>query len=195
MSALEGGQNVADIRHAAKARQTPDAEAVLTEDLLALDFATFHPDWRWVQEWGKWLRWNDEVWEIDKTLSLFTAVREFVREEADLSKGREALNLGSAKMIASLERLCKSDPRFAATSDQWDQDLWLLNTPGGVIDLKTGELGEHNRELHMTKVTAVGPGNDCSRWMEFLGEITDQNVELIDFLQRMAGYSLTAARL
>ncbi len=34
--------------------------------------------------------------------------------------------------------------RHAATVDVWDADLWLLNTPAGVLDLKTGELRKHD---------------------------------------------------
>jgi phage/plasmid-associated DNA primase len=29
------------------------------------------------------------------------------------------------------------------TIEQWDADLWVLNTPSGIVDLTTGELSEH----------------------------------------------------
>ena len=33
--------------------------------------------------------------------------------------------------VAAVEKLSRSDRRFAATVDQWDVDPMLLNTPGG----------------------------------------------------------------
>ena len=44
--------------------------------------------------------------------------------------------MSSKKTIAAVESLARDDERIAATVDQWDIDPMLLNTPGGVIDLK-----------------------------------------------------------
>ena len=49
-----------------------------------------------------------------------------------------------------------------------------------------------SRAVHH-KITAVAPGGDCPRWLQFLDEITGGNVELQQFLQRVAGYSLTGS--
>ena len=77
--------------------------------------------------------------------------------------------LASAKTVAAVERLAKSDRRLAATIEQWDADPWLLNTPNGVIDLKTGTLGPHQPSDYMTKIAAVGPGDaDCPRFLAFM---------------------------
>ena len=45
----------------------------------------------------------------------------------------------------------------------------------------------------MTKLTAVGPDGECPTWIEFLDRVTGGNAELIGFLQRVAGYSLTGS--
>jgi putative DNA primase/helicase len=79
------------------------------------------------------------------------------------------------------------------TVDAWDQDQWLLNTPGGIIDLKTGDMLPHDPEQYITKITVVTPGGDCPRWLQFLDEITGGDIELQRFLQRVAGYSLTGS--
>jgi putative DNA primase/helicase len=78
-----------------------------------------------------------------------------------------------------------------ATIDQWDKDPWVINTPGGVVDLRTGKLREHRIDDYMTKIAAASPGGDCPRWKEFLKQITDGNEDLQRYLQRIAGYSLT----
>jgi putative DNA primase/helicase len=67
----------------------------------------------------------------------------------------------------------------------------LLNTPGGIVDLRTGNLSTQDRHLYLTKIAAVAPGGDCPLWRKFLAEITANNTELQNFLQRVAGYSLT----
>jgi putative DNA primase/helicase len=107
-----------------------------------------------------------------------------------LSLKRELL---SAKTIAAVERLARSDPRLAASVDQWDRDPWLLNTPDGTIELKTGRMREHRREDYITKITAVGPCGDCPLWRTFLSRVTRADDELAAFIQRMLGYSLTGS--
>ena len=55
-------------------------------------------------------------------------------------------------------------------SDEWDQDLWALNTPGGVVDLRTGKIRPHDRadshdqdhDRHAAAATAR-PGDSSSR--------------------------------
>ena len=40
--------------------------------------------------------------------------------------------------ISGVERLARADRRHAATTDEWDADPWLLNTPGGVAVSSNG---------------------------------------------------------
>lgn len=84
-----------------------------------------------------------------------------------------------------------SDRRLAATVDQWDADPWQLNTPHGVVDLTTGKARPHIPEYYSTKVTAVGPQGDCPRFLAFLERITGGDSELVAYIQRVLGYSLT----
>ena len=79
-----------------------------------------------------------------------------------------AKELTSAKTVAAVERMARADRRLAATVDQWDADPWLLNTPAGVIDLRTGSCATHRASDYMTKITAVAPGSGCPLWRAFL---------------------------
>src|SRR5262249_15248932 len=99
--------------------------------------------------------------------------------------------LSSAKTVGAVHRLAQADQRTAAVVDQWDVDPWLLNTPDGVIDLRTGEMREVRPGDYMTKMTAVGPGGSCHRFRSFLAETFDGDEEMIAYLQRVLGYSLT----
>jgi putative DNA primase/helicase len=74
-----------------------------------------------------------------------------------------------------------------------DSDPWLLNCANGVVDLKTGKFLSPDRGYFMTKNCHVNFGSNanCTKWREFLNDITGEDPELIDFLQKAVGYSLT----
>jgi len=90
-------------------------------------------------------------------------------------------------------RIARADRRHAATTDEWDADPWLLNTPGGVVDLKTGRMRPHERADRMTKITTATPSGDCPTWRQFIDEVTGGDKELESYLQRMVGYALTGS--
>ncbi len=166
-----------------------------SDEALALRFAELHADvLRYVAVWGRWLSWNGVRWQFDDTLAAYNLVRKVCRAAAaECNKERIATVLASAKTVAAVERLARSDRRLAATADQWDSDQWLLNTPGGIVDLRTGKMQPHRAAAHITRVTAVSPDAACSTktWVAFLNRITDGDAELVAFLRRMAGYCLT----
>jgi putative DNA primase/helicase len=164
-----------------------------TDEALALRFAERHAnDLRYVAAWGKWLHWTGTHWRLDETLLAFDKARSICRSAAaECNKEKVAAVLASAKTVAAIERLAKADRRLAATADQWDADPWLLNTPWGVIDLKTGEPRSHDPNDYLTRITAASPGGDCPTWLAFLTRVTGGDSDLQNFMQRMAGYSLT----
>jgi putative DNA primase/helicase len=172
-----------------------DEAPLFSDEALALRFANEHAaDARYVAAWSKWLRYDGTCWTADETMSTFDAVRAVCRAvslEANKANMRRAL--ASAKTVAAVERLARSDRTLAASTAQWDADPWLLNTPAGVVDLRTGKVRPHAREDYMTKITAVGPGGDCPLWLAFLKTVTGGDNELQQFLQRWCGYALTGS--
>jgi putative DNA primase/helicase len=95
--------------------------------------------------------------------------------------------------MAAVERLAMAGDAMGVTSSIWDADPFLLGTPGGTIDLKTGERYDAKPEDYITKLAAVAPTNeaDCPLWLKFLTETTGGDAELIRFLQQWSGYTLT----
>lgn len=72
--------------------------------------------------------------------------------------------------------------------DELDADGYLLNTPDGTVDLRTGQLHPHNPNDLCTKVTACTPGPEGAElWRAFLEQLTDGNGELVRYLQMAAG--------
>ena len=166
--------------------------AEYADDALALKFTERHgDDLRFTAAWGRWSVWDGCVWRQDGTLCVYDLARKVCREEsAACQDERLAPRIASAVTIAAVERLARADRRHAAIGDQWDADPWALNTPDGVIDLRSGTLRAAKREDYITKVTAVAPGGECPVWFAFLSRITNENRELQDFMQRMCGYAL-----
>jgi putative DNA primase/helicase len=161
----------------------------ITEDALALSFAQkMAGTLRYVHKRGKWFHYTGARWEEDSTLLAFDQVRDHCR---DMAKQFRSKKLESAKTVAAVVQLARSDRLIAATIDQWDADPWLLNTPGGTVNLKTGELCPHRPTDFCTKMTAVTPGGECPLWLSILNYTFRGNAEVVSFHQRWNGYSLT----
>jgi putative DNA primase/helicase len=165
-----------------------------SDEDLALRFAARHKDdLRYVAAFGRWLTWNKTHWRFDDTLAAFDLARMLCRDVASECNSKKGIRmaLASAKTVAACERLARADRRLAASPDQWDADPFLLATPDGVVDLKTGRLRPARQLDHITKTTSVGPGGACPRFRNFLHRITNGDAELDAFIQRMLGYGLT----
>lgn len=191
MSLLSDGLPVAADRAAENiTRLEPHAGGAPTDDGRALAFVKAQAgNLRWVERWRRWFQWDGKVWREDGTLGVFDLVRSFLRQHAGRHPGRQL----DAPRIAAVEKLSRSDRAAATSPDQLDAHDWLLNTQTGVVNLKTGDLRAHDRDLLLTKITACGVGGDCPRWQRFLLEVTGDDPQLVGFLQRLAGYCLTGS--
>jgi putative DNA primase/helicase len=91
-------------------------------------------------------------------------------------------------------QLSEGLPAVAISPEDLDQNGMLLNCENGIIDLKTGNLLPHKKEYLLTKtaITQYDESAKCPMWEQFLSDIMLDRPELIDFLQRMAGYSITS---
>lgn len=158
------------------------------EDAIATAFAIRHVnELRYCHDWGAWLRWDGSRWERERRRLAFHYAREIAREANQEHKAAAA----KASTAAGVERFAQADPRLSTIADDWDQDPWLLATPGGTVDLRTGELRAAKRHDHITKRTAVTPAGDPDLWLRFLDETTKGDTALAAYLQRVAGYCLT----
>jgi len=166
-----------------------------TEDALALAFTRrYHRDWRYVAAWGRWLVWDGQRWRNEDTLAATDLIRSVCRQTALRAEDRKvAAKLASSGTVGGVERLARADRRHAATTDEWDADPWLLNTPGGVVDLKTGRTRANDRADRLTKITTATPRGECPQWRSFLNDVTGGDQNLQDYLQRMVGYALTGS--
>lgn len=162
----------------------------LSEDTIATIFEnTYANTLRYCHTKGKWYIWKGTHWQKDETKEVFNLVRKTCRK-----LGRGNAKLTKASTTAAVERYVQAAPCFAVTSEVWNPNPWLLGTPDGTVDLKTGVLRDAKPTDYITRITAVAPaepGNTPKCWLKFLEEATQGDQDLIDFLQQVAGYALT----
>ncbi len=171
-----------------------DNVGLVTEDEGAILFAERHRGaLRYCHNHGAWFEWTGSIWRRNGTSKAFHFARELARQMAEGEDDKVRVTASKAAFAGSVERFARADPVFAVTSEMWDRDPWMLGTPGGVVDLRTGELRTAKPEDGITKSTAVTPAEtaDCPTWLRFLHEATNGDGEMIRFLQLWAGYSLT----
>jgi putative DNA primase/helicase len=171
-----------------------------SEEALALELADLHADHlRYVAHWKRWMLFDGARWVHEPTLWVQDQARDLCREHAvlllSMKREGEAKKLASDKTVNAVVSLLRADRRIAATVDQWDRDPRALNTPAGIVDLRTGGVRKARPEDYCTKITAVAPSvgleGECPLWDDFLTTVTAGNQDLIGFLRRICGYALT----
>src|SRR6266404_2980911 len=114
---------------------------IVTEDSAAVQFVEQHgEDLRYCHSTGAWFRWNGVYWSKDQTGIAFQWARELARRLAENQDERKRYITHKTAFASGVERFAKVDPKIAVTVDYWDADPWLLGTPGGTVDLRTGLL-------------------------------------------------------
>jgi putative DNA primase/helicase len=172
-----------------------------SEISLADEFTNqYGTTWRHIAVWGRWFKWDGQIWSEDLSMEVWDCARKIVRDASqeldEAQKHAPARALASAKTVAAVIQLSRAHRCHAALPDIWDPDPWALNTPAGIIDLKTGELDAHDPTRHCSKMTVAAPADavpDDSVWLKFLWRVCGDSGDLVQFLQRAAGYSLTGS--
>jgi putative DNA primase/helicase len=171
----------------------PPANDVITEDNAATQFIELYGDkLRFCHSRGVWLHWNGAYWAINDTRLAYHWARELARQLAENAGKRGRIKIESTGFASGVEKFARCDPKVARTMNDFDCDPWLLGTPGGTVDLRTGELRSSKQEDGITKATMVTPDDSgCPLWLKFLDETTGNDPDLIRFLKQYCGYALT----
>lgn len=161
---------------------------------------------RYVPEKQIFLVWDGKRWQPDVGLLAEDLVKRELRITANAIRAHHgvtakeqkeandrAVSMCSAAKVPAVASLVKSDRAIAVSMGALDHDPWLLNTPGGMVDLRTGAIAPAVPDTLSTKITAVPPDvtGECPRWLAFLAEATGHDRALMGYLQRLAGYCLT----
>jgi putative DNA primase/helicase len=154
---------------------------------------------------GRWLIWTKHWWVEDPCEAVLQFAKQAAREryrlrslaslddeettkQAEWARGSES----RSRLEATL-KIAKSEPLLATSGEEWDSDSWLLGVGNGVVDLRRGKLrdGERSDLLTMHTDVVFEPAAACPGWLHFLTDIFGDDDELVGYVHRAAGYSLT----
>ena len=104
------------------------------------------------------------------------------------AKGYQTFVLSRRKVPNIKNTLTAAIPYSLVDVRELDKDPFLLNTPAGTVDLRTGDIKKHDPRDFCTKITGCSPGDKgAETFNQFLDQITCGDEELKSFLQVIAG--------
>ena len=162
-----------------------------------------------INEYGEDILWNfdNEIWMIwggntwkDDVKDEVRIYAEKVANDALEDAKKKGDNFGIKNALRMLNTTGKNNMINEAkhhrgiTNAECDKDKFLINTQSGIVNLKTNGLLASNRDEHMTKVTsACVDGGVPKLWLSFLNDIFQGNKELINYVQKAVGYTLSGS--
>lgn len=161
-------------------------------------------DVRYVRPWRSWMVWDGTCWRRDETLEVERRAKDAVRaiwgEAADGSDKEERTAIakwaerseGIGRVRAMVEA-AMAETGIAITPAAFDTQPFSFVCANGTLDLRTGDLTPHCATDLLTKSSPItfDPGARCPTWETFLSRIFDRDQDLIAYVQRAVGYSLT----
>lgn len=163
----------------------------------------YQNDTRYCPEAKSWYTYDGGRWQKDVgSLLVSSKIKEFVRlmalycgEIPDEEKRKQYMGfvskMGDRRFRDRMMKDAADSMTIAAA--EFDTHPYLINCKNGTYDLETMTFREHdwkdfltmqtNFEYTMQEVT-------CPRWEQFIKEVTQDNKDKADYLQRALGYSI-----
>lgn len=162
---------------------------------------------RFAPELGGWHFWDGARWagdanEVEPVALMGQVVRELGAEAEQVGEGERreqvrkwAVQSQKWERRRSQLALASKARELQARADWFDANPWLLNCQNGVVDLRTGELRPPTPSVYSSHIAPhnFDPEARCPRWDQFLGEVFAGDEELVAFVWRAIGYSLTGS--
>ncbi len=159
---------------------------------------------RYVPQLKRWYVWDGRRWAPDAQQRIMqiakaTAVGIYAEANSETDSdqrkrlGAWAIQSEHVNRLRAMVELASTDPRVVASQDTFDTDPMALNVRNGTIDLNTGQRRPHGREDMCTKLIDIvyDPDASAAAWDQFLLDIMAGDTDMISFLRRAVGYSLT----
>ena len=157
----------------------------------------------------KWMYYDERKWCYDDTGTIFRiadASIEFMSAEEmhyiaengaddEITKAFEKHIKNSRSRKAKKNMVEELQHHVPILPSALDKHKAIINAPNGMINLKTGALMPHDPELYITKILSAEYTDhaDCPQWVSFLNDIFNGDEELIRYVQKAVGYSLTGS--
>lgn len=161
-------------------------------------------DLRYIHVQERFIVWDGSRYAPDETAEAYRRAVATVKglyaeaSAADDSALRKALAAHATRSeqtnrITAMVKAATWLDGVAVHTDDLDANPMLLNVQNGTVDLETGRLLPHTRANLITKLAPVtyDPAATCPTWTAFMDRIMGADDELISYLRRLTGYSLT----
>jgi len=170
------------------------------------DLVVIHSDHslKYAEDTGVWYRWTGNTWNIirvSEVYELINKLRLFIMEDAmhikdhDLREDviKSSNRLGNRGNLNHVLEMIKVHSDVAISAAHMDQNINLVGLLNGVFDLKKSEFREATREdlVSYSLFTEYDADANCNTWLKFLDSTFDGDQELIDYIQKVIGYSLS----
>lgn len=148
---------------------------------------------KYVSDMG-WLIWDGKRWKFDTKKEIERITAKVLR---GLYKSEDEMETKWARMCERrnirMNSIKDLMPLVPAEREEFDRHKYLFNVENGIVDLKTGKLQPHDRDLKLTQMANVefDENATCPTWLSFLDQIFLGDKDLIEYMQRLVGYSLT----
>jgi putative DNA primase/helicase len=141
----------------------------------------------------RWHQWDGAIWRRDDKLIAFSTASALCRRIAPTADDHKAAKAAaSAKTRAAVVSLAKEE--LVVGLSEWNADPWLLGTPGGILDLRTGKFRDGRDYVNRAvRAPPQWPEYSCPLWLKTIDEIFQKDDEMIAYVQRLAGYCLTGS--
>jgi len=197
------------VSEAVAAEEIPDANDAggfpLNDTERACRFAErFGDEMRYVHAWKRWLIWDGVRWSPDEDGEVYRKAQEmpqiFLREASEIDDlarrtkaAAAAITAGNQQKLQAMISLAQCQKPIAAAPGLFDADPMLLGVTNGAVDLRSGQFRAARKEDYITKRanSIYDVGANCPTWERFLSQVLADDAELVSFVQRAVGYSLT----
>ena len=167
-----------------------------TDDGNALRFTDqYTGKYRYIPERKTWAVWNGHKWDLENgEAAVIEDARKLMRNlpEDDPKDKKHKHRSLSKNAIQAIITLAASSEGIYTPLNQFDTNPYLLNTPDGTVNLKTGQLQPPNPNTLCLRSTNYTPNWNMPtpRWHKFLAQTFAGEPELTHYLQRFLGMTL-----
>lgn len=151
-----------------------------------------------------WMIYNGNYWQYD--------VQEYIKNYIEILAEKMLFETNSindmnerVRRLKNIEHIYSSSGKesllkearhisgIPITNAELDVNPWLLCTGNSTIDLKTMEIRENRKEDYISMVTGYNIDTDKKpeRFLKFLNEIFDNNQDIIHYIHKALGYSIS----
>lgn len=162
----------------------------------------YHNKIAWCKDLGGWFSYDGKKWVCDGSEGVSSHVfemAEYMRADfksRGLLGGMYEKHCNKMLSTAGWKSTFESAKSYVQIKpEEFDNNLYLVNCLNGTYDLENDLFKEFNPDDKITKTAGViyDKNATCEKWEKFLKEIFLDDLELIAYIQRVVGYSLTAS--